>query len=241
MLHSESLDVATPERVSLRLPVAGLGFRSLAYLIDALLIFLFWVVLYFVTSLLANVAEEFQALSSVGRSVLAFAVFAAQWCYWTVCEIAMNGQTVGKRVMHIRVVRLDGSPVTPIDSALRNLIRFVDFLPLAYSVGLVTMLFNKDNRRLGDLVAGTVLVRDEKVDLSRYLNTQAQPPGTASEQELLLDFLQRAPLLLPEPRARLATRFAQRYCGNLSAEDRARVLASAPAAEAFLRELTQVR
>lgn len=241
MLHPERLDVATPERVSLRLPVAGFGFRSLAYLIDAAIIFLFWVVLYFVTSLIANAIDEFQALSSLGRSLFAFAVFAAQWCYWTVSEIAMNGQTFGKRLMRIRVVRLDGSPVTPVDSALRNLIRFVDFLPFGYSVGLITMLFNKDNRRVGDLVAGTVLARDEKVDLSRYLNTTAQPTASATEQELLLDFLQRAPQLLPEPRARLATRFAQRYCGNLGAEDRARVLSSSHAAESFLRDLTQSR
>lgn len=241
MLHPQKLDVTTPERVALQLPVAGLGFRSLAYLLDAALIFLFWVSLYFVASLAANVLEEFQALSSLGRSLLAFGIFAGQWCYWTVSEIVMNGQTVGKRALRIRVVRMDGGPVTPIDSALRNVVRFVDFLPLAYCVGLVTMLFNQDNRRVGDLVAGTVLVRDEQVDLSRYLNSRAQSDVAHNEQELLLDFLHRAESLAPDARERLATRFATRYAARLPAEDRARVLSSSQAALAFLRELTQAR
>ena len=110
MLDAEKLGVATPERVALELPIAGLGYRSLAYLIDACAIFGFWSVLYFATSFVANLWDEFQGLSSVGRSLAVFGLFAAQWCYWTVSEIALNGQTLGKRLMHIRVVKLYGAP-----------------------------------------------------------------------------------------------------------------------------------
>ena len=237
-VDAERLDVSTPERVALQLPVAGLGHRALAYLIDAGALFLFWIVLYFTASLLAGIWDEFVALSSVGRSLVFFAVFAAQWCYWTVSEIAMNGQTLGKRLMHIRVVRMDGAPVTPLESTLRNLLRFVDFLPLLYAVGVITMLFNKDNRRIGDLVAGTLLIRDERADLSRYLGSAGALGLSANEHELLLEFLQRADTLLPEPRERLAHRFAQRYAGGLSEAERALVFASGQSALQWLRAKT---
>ena len=239
------LDVATPERVALTLPVAGIGYRCLAWLVDAALIFFFWVVAYFVfTLLVSDVLGVFQGLSTVGRTLLVVGVFATQWLYWTVGEVFFHGQTPGKRALRIRVVRMDGSPVGLFESAVRNLCRAVDFLPVGYAAGCLTMLLTARHRRLGDLLAGTLLVRDERVDLDKYTAPLDAASGTgapssareltAEEVELVLAFLSRASGLEPQVRQRLGARLVERV-GGLDDAQREAVLASADATEAFLR------
>ncbi len=251
---SPSLDVATPERVALSLPVAGIGYRCLAWLIDAALLFLFWITAYFVFSLLvSDVLGLFRGLSGFVQTLLAVGVFATQWLYWTVNEVFFNGQTPGKRVMRIRVVRADGSPVGLYESTVRNLLRAVDFLPVFYAIGCITMLFNRQHRRLGDIVANTLLVREERFNLDKYTApVSASPVPVAGppvavrgpvrlgseEVEFILAFLERAPWLEPEARLRLGTRLVERF-GGLAEEERANVLASAESIEHFLRSRAQ--
>ncbi|AFE06111.1 RDD family protein [Corallococcus coralloides DSM 2259] len=240
------VDVATPERVALSLPVAGIGYRCLAWLVDASLLFFFWVALYFVITLLvSDVLGAFQALSGLTQTLLAVGLFATQWLYWTVAEVFFHGQTPGKRALRIRVVREDGSPVGFFESAVRNLCRAVDFLPVLYATGCITMLLDSRHRRLGDMLAGTVLVREEAIDLDKY--TQAPPvdapatdasvqrPLTAEDVELVLAFLARAPGLEPEVRRRLGMRLVDRVGASLTDDERTRVLQSPEAMEAFLR------
>lgn len=242
-MDPQQLDVATPDRVALQLPVAGVGYRGLAYLTDAAAMFTFWIVLYFASSFLTNVWDDFKALSGIGQTIAVFGVFAAQWCYWTVCEIAWNGQTVGKRLLRVRVVRMDGAPITPLESVLRNLMRFVDFLPAGYAIGLISMLATRDHRRVGDLVAGTIVIRDEAVDLSRYAVAPLVTPVaitvrgqlTAEEHELVLAYLQRAPVLEQTARTRLATKLVTHFAEDAAV--RTQATASLQASEAFLREL----
>ncbi|RKH51916.1 RDD family protein [Corallococcus aberystwythensis] len=248
------VDVATPERVALSLPVAGIGYRCLAWLVDASLLFFFWVALYFVITLLvSDVLGAFQALSGLTQTLLAVGLFATQWLYWTLAEVFFHGQTPGKRVLRIRVVREDGSPVGFFESAVRNLCRAVDFLPVFYATGCITMLLDSRHRRLGDLLAGTVLVREEAIDLDKYTQGPAmdapgpgsgaapgsgagmQRPLDAEDVELVLAFLARAPGLEPEVRQRLGTRLVDRVGAALTDEERARVLQSTEATEAFLR------
>jgi uncharacterized RDD family membrane protein YckC len=243
---SPHLDVATPERVALTLPVAGIGYRCLAWLVDAGLLFFFWIVAYFVfTLLVSDVLGVFQGLSGLGQTLLVVGVFATQWLYWTLAEVFFHGQTAGKRVLGIRVVRMDGSPVGLYESAVRNLCRAVDFLPLAYATGCICMLMTRQHRRLGDLLAGTLLVREERIDLDKY--TAAPAPGavpaaaggatralTSEEVELVLAFLARAPGLQPEVRQRLGARLVDRV-GGLSGDARDAVLASPERLESFLR------
>jgi uncharacterized RDD family membrane protein YckC len=241
------VDVATPERVALSLPVAGIGYRCLAWLVDASLLFFFWVALYFVITLLvSDVLGAFQGLSGLTQTLLAVGLFATQWLYWTLAEVFFHGQTPGKRVLRIRVVREDGSPVGFLESAVRNLCRAVDFLPVLYATGCITMLLDSRHRRLGDLLAGTVLVREEAIDLDQY--TAPEPPAAAApgagsparplgaeDVELVLAFLSRAPGLEPDVRLRLGARLVDRVGAALTDGERARVLASAEATEAFLR------
>ncbi|SEU37064.1 RDD family protein [Stigmatella erecta] len=243
-----SLDVATPERVALRLPVAGIGYRCLAWLIDAAILFFFWVIAYFVFSLLvSDVLGAFRSLSGLGQTLLAVGVFATQWLYWTAAEVLLGGQTPGKRLTGIRVVRSDGSPVGVYESAVRNLLRAVDFLPLFYATGCISMLFTPQHRRLGDLLAGTLLVREERFDLDRYTAPAPGAPAAApreavalapGEVDLILDFLERTPWLEPEARLRLGTRLVERF-GGLDEAGRAQVLATPQALEGFLRARAQ--
>ncbi|WP_404372055.1 RDD family protein [Corallococcus coralloides] len=238
------VDVATPERVALSLPVAGIGYRCLAWLVDASLLFFFWVALYFVITLLvSDVLGAFQALSGLTQTLLAVGLFATQWLYWTLAEVFFHGQTPGKRVLRIRVVREDGSPVGFFESAVRNLCRAVDFLPVLYATGCITMLLDSRHRRLGDMLAGTVLVREEAIDLDKYTQAPAvdapdagaHRPLDTEDVELVLAFLSRAPGLEPEVRRRLGARLVDRVGASLTDEERARVLQSPEATEAFLR------
>jgi uncharacterized RDD family membrane protein YckC len=241
MTALEDIQLATPERVAVDLPVAGIGHRCLAYLVDITLIFFFWVTAYFLYSLLqADLLQFFTGLSAWGVTLLVLGVFATQWVYWTACEVALRGQTLGKRALHIRVVRADGSPVTFFESAVRNLCRAVDFLPGFYAVGVVCMLFTERHLRLGDLLAGTVLIREERVDLSRYTldsgsADQSLARLSAQETELILEFLNRAPSMEPAARLRLGTALLHRLNQMLPQGVAPSAPNSSPEVEALLR------
>src|SRR5262245_34492677 len=149
------LDFATPERVSMSLPIAGIGYRSLAYLVDLGVVLSFWVIVYFLYALTGpDMVKLVSGLSTAMRVATVLGIFFFQWMYWTVAEVLWRGQTPGKRLLKIRVVRSDGSAAGVFESAVRNLLRLVDFLPVAYALGVVTMLIDKKHRRLGDLAAG---------------------------------------------------------------------------------------
>ena len=205
--------VTTPERVALSLPVAGVGHRVLAWFVDASLLLLGWCALYFATSFVLDVLQWLRGLEGAARALLVVVAFAAQWGAWTASELLMRGQTPGKRLLGIRVVRRDGGPVGFTESAVRNLLRAVDFLPLGYSGGLLAMLSGKESRRLGDLVAGTLVVKAERVDLSGYLlDVPAVGPGRAlapADQELLVNFRARRGFMDPAARETLARRIAR--------------------------------
>jgi len=238
----DRLDVATPERVALDLPLAGIGTRALAYLVDAAALFAAWVVAYFVLSLLvSDVLGFFQAFSGVAQALLVAGLFLAQWVYWTACEVAFGGKTLGKRALKIRVARADGSAPGVLESAVRNLCRAVDFLPALYFLGLMTALVSGRSQRLGDLLAGTVLVRDAAVALPRYeaLAPAPQaapgPPLSPRQVELVLSFLERAQGFDPEARRRLGRLMVDRFGAHLPEAERAPLYASPAAAEDFLR------
>ena len=238
LCSSPSLDVATPERVALTLPVAGIGYRCLAWLVDATILFFFWVTAYFVFSLLvSDVLGVFQALSGLAQTLLAVGFFATQWMYWTLAEVFFRGQTPGKRLLRIRVVRVDGSPVGVYESAVRNLCAPVDFLPVLYAVGCLSMLLHRAAPPAGGPARRHLLVREERFDLDKYtapaqapeaVPARRCPPAAAAgaeDVELILAFLERAAWLEPDARRRLGTALVERL-GGLTDEERAAVLAS---------------
>ncbi|MBK7860601.1 MAG: RDD family protein [Archangiaceae bacterium] len=224
MSDGPQLEVATPERVGLSLPVAGLGYRSLAYAVDVALILSFWVILYFLYALTGpDVARVVTGLSTFARIAAVLGFFFFQWVYWTAAEVLWRGQTPGKRLLKIRVVRSDGAPVGVFESAVRNLLRIVDFLPFAYGIGVVAMLVDPQHRRLGDLAAGTVALREDEIGLQKYdLAPTAGPIAigralSAAEHELLRSYASRFEWLDAAPRLKLGRALATRFGDDLTA------------------------
>ena len=102
-------------------------------------------------------------------AIAALVSFALYNGYFILLEWLLNGQTPGKRLLHIRVIKQGGYALRFFDTLLRNLLRVIDFLPLFYGVGLTSLLFTRDSQRLGDLVAGTLVVYQEPVETDSLL------------------------------------------------------------------------
>ena len=154
------LAIDTPENVVFGYEVVGIGSRFLAALVDTLLI----AALQFLVNgvLLLILANFYSLLGGEENWILAIVgliAFAFLWGYYILFEMLWNGQSPGKRMAGLRVIRADGTPITLAESVIRNLVRIVDFLPIFYGVGVVTMFVNSQGRRLGDLAASTLVVR----------------------------------------------------------------------------------
>ncbi len=171
-----TLDVETPEQVVVSYTLAGIGTRGAAALIDLLLMLVLTVTLWYGVS---SIPRFLPSLRSVGGKSWATAVviigqFLILWGYFVTFEAIWDGQTPGKRVLGLRVVRNGGGGVDVGASAARNLIRFIDFLPFGYFLGMISVIANQRNQRLGDLVAGTIVVRERLLE-----HTKARAEATA--------------------------------------------------------------
>jgi uncharacterized RDD family membrane protein YckC len=177
--QDEFLQIDTPENVVFGYEVAGLGSRFVAALIDYAVIIaslLFIYLLFFVLALSAGVEDVSEQPNIIGWviGILTLVSFILQWGYYIVFEMLWNGQSPGKRLLKLRVIRTDGTPISLIESLIRNLVRLIDFLPITYGIGFVTMFINTQSRRLGDLAAGTLVVFDRSEITLESL--QPQPP-----------------------------------------------------------------
>jgi uncharacterized RDD family membrane protein YckC len=171
----ETLRIATPEGVSLDLPLAGVGSRFVALFVDTLLQMLVFIAV--IVLLVVTGADGFAVFAVTGVTV-----FALLFIYPVAFELLAGGRTPGKRWSSLRVVCDDGSPVTFRSSALRNLVRLVDFLPGMYLVGAVAIFATRRNQRLGDLAGGTLVVREPRVPT--FVAESFAPPAEAAAEDL---------------------------------------------------------
>ncbi|MGX5172679.1 RDD family protein [Aliikangiella sp. IMCC44653] len=178
--------VEVPEGITLSLPVAGAVCRSLAFLLDLVIR---W-------SLLFVIILVFSFFGKFGDGVLLLTFFLVEWFYPVIFEVFNHGQTIGKKVLKIVVVNDDGTPIDWSSSMVRNLLRFVDFLPFMYALGILSMLFSKDFKRLGDFAAGTLVIhRLEHSNLVQQNQLSARAPKialTLEEQSALMAFAERS-------------------------------------------------
>jgi uncharacterized RDD family membrane protein YckC len=149
-------EVVSTEKVPFRFRVAGLGSRFLAWLVDAVAI----VALGMAGVLVGSVLEV--GREGVGQAVMAGWIFVLTWGYFLLFEWLWQGQTLGKRTLGIRVIEWGGTEINFYQAAVRNILRVADSLPFFYALGFAVAACNRENRRLGDLAAGTLVVHVER-------------------------------------------------------------------------------
>jgi len=190
-------EVITPEGVPLQLPAAGPVPRALAWLIDLMARF----------GVLALMSPLLMALGGLGQGLYLGLMFLMFWGYPIVLEVWF-GQTLGKRALGLRVVARDGAPLGWMPAIVRNLLRTVDMLPFGYALGLLACLCDAHGRRLGDLVAGSLVVHvpaPAPVPPARIDTVLAPPlPLQPAEQQAVIAFADRAPALSGPRQSELA-------------------------------------
>ncbi len=176
----DQLTIDTPEQVSIRFPVAGLGSRFLALLADSVVQAVAYAVLILIFVLIATSAPKTSGdeLSHAGEKWLIAGIilfhFLMYWGYFTLFETFWNGQTPGKRLFKIRVIQQSGRQITFFEAMTRNLIRVIDMFPGVYLTGVITMLCNRQHQRLGDLAAGTLVIHERPSDEPLWSGTAAR-------------------------------------------------------------------
>ncbi len=191
--------IETPEGSTLELHPAGPVVRSCAWLIDFIIRAIIYSALTYYLSL----------LNDFGTGLLLISIFLLEWFYPVLFEVYSQGATPGKKLLKIRVLNELGTPVNWNNSLIRNLLRTIDFLPIGYGFGLLTMLSNPTFKRIGDLAAGTIVAYQENTiqrpSLPDTTTSQHLPvPLTFGEQQALLDFAERTFTLTMDRKIELA-------------------------------------
>jgi uncharacterized RDD family membrane protein YckC len=161
----DQLNIDTPELVDIEMPLAGIGSRFIAILVDSLILGFAFFILGVLAAIIVpalHLVGDVSANWAVGIILLIF--FLMLWGYFVLFEAFSNGRTPGKRVAKIRVIHQSGRGINFVEALARNLVRFVDFLPSFYAIGIVVIFLSRRNQRFGDMVAGTLVVRDREVD-----------------------------------------------------------------------------
>ena len=177
----EVLIIETPERVPLHFALASIGNRFLACALDhavqaavLLLILLSGVIIGNATS--SSLENAFSSAPKWVYAVMILLLFLTFAGYFAFFEWLWSGQTPGKRWMKLRVIREDGRPITFWEASVRNLIRSLDMMPFPfYSIGLICVFMNGRDQRVGDMVAGTVVVREREAEAPPFAQVFASP------------------------------------------------------------------
>ena len=203
--------VVTPEAVALELDVAGLGSRMIAALIDGAI----QMVLYIAAAFLVAAFHLGETATAVLAIVGGFVIL---WGYFFIFEGLWHGRTPGKRAQRIRAVRTDGHPMSGPQMFVRNLVRIVDFLPAYYAIGAIAIVLTKRSQRIGDLAAGTLVIRERKATVPvpvppppvPVFGSRLDASGVSeATYQLVRSFLERRDSLEPAARQRVAEEIAQ--------------------------------
>lgn len=190
--------VQTPEGIDLHLRTAGLLPRSLAWLIDSLIR----------AGIYLAISLAFLPLGGIGMGLFMLITFVVEWFYPVLFEVLRDGRTPGKTAYGIKVIHDDGTPIGWNASLIRNFLRVVDFLPFIYGFGIISMMLNRDFKRLGDLAAGTLVVyyetNKQKTDITNAVAIRPDYPFKLEEQQAIIAFAQRSNALTDERALELA-------------------------------------
>jgi uncharacterized RDD family membrane protein YckC len=218
--EARKTELELPEEIDLQLEVANVGSRTLAILIDLALCGMVLFVVYSLTLLIDRdtTGDLITRFSGHAMTILLLLlIFGFQWGYFNLFEWLWNGQTPGKRLLHLRVIKIDGTPVSWIDVLLRNLSRPIDtFGPMAL-IGLMMIFISRKAQRLGDLIARTLVIHETEIDWSIFDEIKSSAVSsqgrlfhapsihlTSAQWELLHRYLNRRDHLQADVRQRLA-------------------------------------
>ncbi|MGH7530937.1 MAG: stage II sporulation protein M [Gemmatimonadales bacterium] len=214
--------VETPEHVDVRLELAGVGSRLAAAMLDTFLMWIGLILLFVIASAIFAGGRPGDVAAGWAGAIVILLMFALAWGYFTLFEALNGGRTPGKQALGIRVVMDTGRPVTGGAAVIRNLVRLLDcYFPFAPVLpALVLMFLHRSNKRLGDIAAGTIVVRDRPtawaigaaVPAAPVPAVELGPPELSDEEFRLLDrFVARHSELAPEVQVRLAYELAKRF------------------------------
>lgn len=222
MAFSHKLTIDTPEQISIEYEIAGLGSRFMVLFVDLSIQGLAAIVLTIVLAIsgvsITGLLRRGNANWTVATAIIL--VFLVQWGYFAIFEIVWKGQTPGKRNAGIRVINESGREASIYEAVARNLLRVIDSLPGAYAVGAVVIFLSPSNKRLGDYVAGTIVVHDHKPEKDTlFFNTDDRDivatinykALNAQDLQVIETFLQRRLDLQTEVRQRTAAKLASHF------------------------------
>jgi uncharacterized RDD family membrane protein YckC len=221
----DKLTIDTPEQTALEYPIAGLGSRFLALLMDTAIQLL---LAFFVVIVGMFIGAGLATFGGLGPqwiiAIIVILLFLLNSGYFALFEIFWNGQTPGKRYAQVRVIKDDGRPIGAYEAIVRNALRLVDSLPAMYGVGLISVFLSRKSKRLGDFVAGTVVVHEKTLEGIRpYAETKLDEtlPAidaskvTLEEVRLFETFLNRRDSLDPGLRTTMAMQIANRLADKM--------------------------
>jgi uncharacterized RDD family membrane protein YckC len=225
--YEDRVTIQTPEGVDLQLTLAGVGSRFVAAITD-FLIQNALVIAAALALLGGSALTGDDVATGLGAALFFIVLFLVIFGYDILFEVFASGRTPGKRATGIRVVRSGGEPVGFLTSAVRNVLRLVDFLPFMYAVGIVAILVTRRNQRLGDIAAGTLVVRERLG--ARRRRTAPRPIErpvseasgwdvggvTGEEVAAVRSFLERRWELEADPRADVARALAEKLRPKVS-------------------------
>lgn len=242
---TEKLTIETPEQISLEFPLAGVGSRGYALCVDTLIQIIAALVIGLIVALTVNdLGHSWVGAKNWEIAIAVFLIFCLYWGYFAIFEILWNGQTPGKRQAKIRVISASGRPITVFEGIGRNFMRAIDSIGF-YVVGAVVCAIDKQNRRLGDMVAGTVVVHEleesgvfywyrQEKSISTPVVTHEVSALTEQEFQLVETFLTRRLDIPNEQRLASARVIADRMGERLHIAKEQR-----PSDEAFLEEISR--
>jgi uncharacterized RDD family membrane protein YckC len=238
---TRDLTITTPEHVPIRLQPAGAGSRFLAILIDSLITF--------GAGMLIGVILGAILPQGIAIALYITITFVLTWGWHVYFETRRQGRTPGKRALHLRVIDARGLPVSLYQSLVRNIVRVLDFAPAFYGIGAISVLVTPARRRLGDLVADTLVIRETQplaykgqLASERRHNSLRTPRVlrlirnriSLEEREFLLTLCMRADRMSPAARYDVMEEVAAKYREVLGIE------ADSISGENFVRDLTAV-
>jgi uncharacterized RDD family membrane protein YckC len=221
------IGVETPENVVFYHRMGGISTRAVAVLLDTIFQIAAIIVIVFVSVAVSAVLGSVQTILGFFPvdyiwAIMIFLIWVALTGYYVLFEAFWSGQTPAKRILRIRVIKDNGGPIGFYEALLRNLLRMVDALPSAYGAGFITALITKREQRLGDLVAGTMVVQEATATFSDRDRMRREVSDDGKEVERILglnrleeedfilarDFLERRKQLAAGPRGELAVSIA---------------------------------